>query len=407
MSGSEPLRFLCAGMGGYAWAVIQDLLARGAINNIKLVGACDPGMDQMHDQVARLRDAEAGVYANLEQMLASAPADAIWLPVPIHLHRSFTEQSLRAGLHVITEKPAAGSVQDVDAMIAARDQAQKQVLVGFQDIYSTYAGPAKAELLAGSIGKIEDATVHAAWPRGSAYYRRNNWAGKLRVAGQWVLDSPLQNAISHYVHLALFLLGNQPHDSGVAEQIDAELYRANDIENFDTCAFRVTLHTGVSLFVFLTHTVDQQHDAVISIRGSEGSLTVDAQGCRIEGNRSCVWVLDANKRTSMVRTIAQQLRTQPRESAVATLEMARSHTLVVNAASQATPVHRISPRFISVVKESKGNDMTIVPGMSEVMTRCVRSRRLPSELGDIPWARPGGILNLQGYRQFAGPHIGH
>ena len=54
------------------------------------------------------------------EQLLELDIDAVWLPLPIDLHRPFTETALAAGKAVMCEKPAAGSVDDVDAMIAAR-----------------------------------------------------------------------------------------------------------------------------------------------------------------------------------------------------------------------------------------------------------------------------------------------
>src|SRR5829696_1805709 len=67
--------------------------------------------------------------------LLDLPIDAVWLPLPIHLHRPYTERALAAGKAVLCEKPAAGCVDDVDAMIAARDASGRGVLIGFQDVY--------------------------------------------------------------------------------------------------------------------------------------------------------------------------------------------------------------------------------------------------------------------------------
>src|SRR5205823_2302430 len=109
-------------------------------------------------------------------------------PVPIHLHRRFTELALAAGKVVLCEKPAAGTVQDVDAMIAARDRSGLPVAIAYQHMYDPGILELKRRLLASDLGKIRSATVMGCWPRDSVYFSRNGWAGRLQFEGEWVLD---------------------------------------------------------------------------------------------------------------------------------------------------------------------------------------------------------------------------
>ena len=88
------------------------------------------------------------VFARWEDLLAH-PAEAVWLPLPIPLHRPYTEQALAAGKAVLCEKPAAGCVQDLDAMQDAQSRAGLPVAIGFQDIYEPTTLALKRALLDG------------------------------------------------------------------------------------------------------------------------------------------------------------------------------------------------------------------------------------------------------------------
>ncbi len=406
MAVGKPVQFVCAGIGGYAWSIAQQMIgvAESGEPEVRLAAMCDPNLDQFGDRVAKLGAHGINAYRSFEEMLAKEPADAVWLPLPIHLHRPFTEQALAAGKHVVTEKPAAGSLQDVDAMIAARDRAGKAVLVGFQDIYARPAVPAKKAVLDGQLGRITHATVHAGWPRDLSYFSRNKWAGAIAINDVWVLDSPLQNAISHYLNLALFLLGPELLSSAAPLDVHAELYRANDIDNYDTCALRLTLTGDVKLLVFFTHAVSNHTDAAVTLHGTDGSLTVNSGGYRIAGNNPAAWPADDGKHGNMIRTIARHIRGEPVENALATLEMARLHTLVVNGASEASPVQDFDKSLVSdAAYTQNGTVMKAVRGLEEVMLRCVAEQKLPSELSGVSWAKPGGSKDLRNYRVFAGP----
>lgn len=74
--------------------------------------------------------AEAGVekwYGNYEDLLADPGIDAIYIPLPNHLHVQWTRRCLEAGKHVLCEKPLALNVEEVHQLIALRDKTGLQV----------------------------------------------------------------------------------------------------------------------------------------------------------------------------------------------------------------------------------------------------------------------------------------
>jgi len=90
-----------------------------------------------------------------------------------------------AGVNVLVEKPAVGSVQDVDAMITARDRGTIACAVGFQHLYQPSPHRLKRWLVEERFGRVLRIRGFGCWPRGDDYFSRNGWAGELALGDTW------------------------------------------------------------------------------------------------------------------------------------------------------------------------------------------------------------------------------
>jgi len=386
-----PTRFACVGIGGYAGVVCEQLLTAGVLRVV-----CEPDISRNPELCAKLAVQGIPIFSSYDELLTK-DFDAVWLPLPIDLHRSFTEKALAAGKAVMCEKPAAGCIDDVDAMIAARDRYRLPVAIGFQHIFEPGMHEAKRAIAGGEIGRVISATLHGCWPRDDHYYHRNDWAGKLRRNGVWILDSPANNAMAHYINLSLFLLGKTAEQSATPQSLEAELYRANDIENYDTCSLRVNLAGGVQLLVLLTHACKEMIQPHLVITGERGSVEfINGKGLEIitaAGRR--LLPADPAIYQRMIESFDNLMA--GREPIVATLEVARAHALVVSGASDATRVNSIEEKFIRTT-----NGLRHVPGIDQAFARCAAANQMLSESGMAPWAKSAGRVELRDYKHFRG-----
>jgi predicted dehydrogenase len=401
----EP--FGLVGLGGYGAYVGRYLIERLADESkpLRLAAVYDPAPQQHAEFVAQLTAKGVKVCGSYEELLSSV--HSLWLPVPIDLHRAYTERALAVRRPVLCEKPAAGSVQDIDAMIAARDAAKLPVAIGFQDIYAESTQSLKQQIVGGAFGRISSATLVAQWPRNSAYYERP-WAGKMQRNGVWILDSPANNALAHFVHLALYLLGPTQEENARPVSVEAELYRVNPIENYDTCCLRVTVETGQQILICLTHASEQTQEPVLQLHGMGTDKVVYDYGQKIAfvtwGGFEVPMTLTPNTYEETLSGFEALIQNQP--GPVATLEMARTHGVVISGASQASPVVTVEPPHRAEKPRDDGTVLRHIPGIGELFKQAVTRRKMLHELGLAPWTRPAGRLDLRNYREFTGPAAG-
>ena len=405
----EPVQFATVGLGGYARFVCELLTkfsagSQAAPPLLNLRAVCEPDQATHAEAIAALRHRGVKVFDRYEDLLAQ-PVDALWLPLPIDLHRPFTEQALAAGKHVMCEKPAAGCVDDVDAMITARDRSEKLVAIGYQDIYDPATLQLKRMLLDGVIGKIRRAVVRACWPRNKDYWHRSAWSGCLRRHGVWVMDSPANNALAHQVNLLPFLLGDAPWTSAVPVHVEAELYRAAAIENYDCGALRITMADGAEMLTLLTHACGRQIGPILTIEGDDGQVRGDREAFVIESPPASRTLPRSREQHEYIlpRFVDALDGLEANDAQPCTLEIARVQSVIVGAASQACPISDVVESHI-VTTEFAERPVRAIEGIEKLFEQCAQRFELPHEAG-APWTRPAAGMDVRSYNHFAGPAV--
>ena len=81
------------------------------------------------------------VHATYEALLADPDVEAVYIPLPNHLHVLWTLKALAAGKHVLTEKPIAMHAHEIDQIIHARDAAKKLAAEAYMIVLSPAVAP--------------------------------------------------------------------------------------------------------------------------------------------------------------------------------------------------------------------------------------------------------------------------
>lgn len=94
------------------------------------------------------------VHAGYEALLADPEVEAVYIPLPNHLHVLWTLKALAAGKHVLTEKPIALHAHEIDQIIHARDAAKRLAAEAFMIVHHPQWQRAKALVEEGAIGRV-------------------------------------------------------------------------------------------------------------------------------------------------------------------------------------------------------------------------------------------------------------
>jgi predicted dehydrogenase len=255
---TEPVRVAIFGMGGFAGAhhrAVHELERQGVCT---LVATCDPRPDRHAALVERVSLATRGVhvYDNHLSLLErdGDNLEVVTLPTPLPLHAEMHADCARRGLAIYLEKPPTLDYTELGRMLGVEQGVQKLTNVGFNYISDPLRRSLKQRLMSDEFGAVRRVCFCGLWPRPASYYARTFWAGKLLRGGRLVLDSCMGNAMSHYVHNVLHWAGHEGMDHWAeVSEVSAELYRAHDIESFDTAFVKATTTDGVELLLALSH----------------------------------------------------------------------------------------------------------------------------------------------------------
>lgn len=252
--GRSPLRFGILGTARIAdRALIQPARASAEVQVVAVASR-----DRKRAETWARRRGIERAYPTYAQLLADDELDAVYVPLPNHLHGEWTIRALEAGKHVLCEKPLALSTTEAERMAAAALRHGR--LLGEAVHYRHHPLARRVHALAtggaiGSIRRIEAWNCFPVLSRHDIRYRREYGGGALMDLG------------CYSVNFARYLAGTEPTvraatarlaSTKVDRWMRAELDFPKDVQATITCSIW-------SLEVLR---------AVVRVEGTKGSLSV-------------------------------------------------------------------------------------------------------------------------------------
>jgi len=156
--GSTCTRLLRIGILGAA-AIAPSALIRPAelVEGVKVVAIA--ARDQKRAQEFAKKHKIPRVHKSYEDLLADSEVDAVYNPLPNSLHKEWTIRALKAGKHVLCEKPLACNEEEVEEMFKVAKEQDRLVLEAFHWRFHPLAKRIREIIDSGELGTIR--TVHA------------------------------------------------------------------------------------------------------------------------------------------------------------------------------------------------------------------------------------------------------
>ncbi|SMY08700.1 Gfo/Idh/MocA family protein [Flavimaricola marinus] len=108
------------------------------------------------------------VHDSYDALLADPDIDAVYVPLPNHLHVEWTLKALKAGKHVLCEKPLAMTAQEFDDVIAARDASGLLAAEAYMIVHHPQFVRARELVQGGAIGPLMHVDCHFSYDNRTA-----------------------------------------------------------------------------------------------------------------------------------------------------------------------------------------------------------------------------------------------
>jgi predicted dehydrogenase len=198
------------------------------------------------------------VHPDIDSLLNDSQIDIVSVCTPNGSHAELSIAALKAGKHVLVEKPMAICPNDARAMVETAQACGKQLYVVKQNRYNPPVQAVKQLIEQGKLGQIYAVNLNCYWNRNEEYYKQSNWKGTKALDG-----GTLYTQFSHFIDILYYLFGEIENVDGRVGNFGHQKWTEFEDTgsftfclkqggignlNFTTCAFRENMEGSISIF---------------------------------------------------------------------------------------------------------------------------------------------------------------
>ncbi len=260
--GNDPVRFGLIGAG-----MVSDAHARSIQElddaELKVV------FSRTEDRARTFAETyNADWTTDLDTVMQRDDLDAVIVTTAPYNHAPHAIQAMRAGKHVLVEKPMANTTAECDEMTAVAHETNRTLGVIFQSRFKRDVLRTKEMVDSGKLGDLLHVSGYVKWYRPQSYYEANDWRGKVETEGGGVIFSQA----GHTLDLMRWIGG--PVEWVFTNMVTAPVHEGIEIENLGTVTMRFAngatgvLEAATALYPGLPET--------LAVHGSNGTIVLEA-----------------------------------------------------------------------------------------------------------------------------------
>jgi UDP-N-acetyl-2-amino-2-deoxyglucuronate dehydrogenase len=255
------IKFAIVGCGRIAQRHAEHIHKRGT-----LVAVCDT-VQQKADKLAMEYGAKP-YYSITEMLSKEREIDVVSVCSPNGLHAAHAMEALKAGCHVLCEKPMSLTSSESGEMIKLAEQVNKRLFAIKQNRFNPPVAAVKKVIEEGRLGKIYSLQLTCFWNRNADYYH-NSWKGTKALDG-----GTLYTQFSHFVDLLYWMIGDVKETKAYMSNYAHE----GIIEFEDTGVVILRFANGaIGTINYTVNSYEKNMEGSLTIFGEKGTVKIGGQ----------------------------------------------------------------------------------------------------------------------------------
>ncbi len=218
-----------------------------------------------------IENGEIPFFSNFEKLLKSNISfDVINICTPNGLHAEMAVKAIKAGFHVVIEKPMVLRISEAEQVVFAGLKYRKQIFCVMQNRYSPPSVWIKEMVDSGLLGEVYMVHLNCYWNRDERYYKPGEWHGTADLDG-----GTLFTQFSHFIDMMYWLFGDITELQ--ARFADFNHTETTDFEDSGSVTFRFVEGYGIGSLNYSTSIWDKNLESSMLIIAENGSVRIGGQ----------------------------------------------------------------------------------------------------------------------------------
>ncbi len=260
------IKFSVVGLGriGMRHATIAS-----EFENSTLISGTDIDSEKAND-INRLGE-NISFYNSIDQFITydKKVSEVVCISTPNGYHTEYAIKLLKAGYHVVIEKPMGLTTSDCEDVIRTMEATGRRVFVVKQNRYSPPSKWLKEIVEKKIIGEVLMVQTNCYWNRDERYYSTSNWRGTREQDG-----GALFTQFSHFIDIMYWIFGDIKNPKAIVKN-----FTHMDLIDFDDSGFAQFEfeNGGMGSINYSTSCWDKNMESSITLIGTNGCVKVGGQ----------------------------------------------------------------------------------------------------------------------------------